>query len=122
MENENLKESQIDEETQQERVLFLWSIPANGHLNPTLCFTNQLLLKLNQMKIKKIVFYCGTSFRDQILNLPNNTGNRIEFRDYKLEKHTGSENLLKLIMNFDTKPGKSITFFLIEKIFNILKK
>ena len=95
----------------KDRVIFLWSIPANGHLNPTLCFTNQLLLKLDEMKVKKIVFYCGMSFRDLILNLPNNTDNRIEFRDYRLEKYTGSENLLKLIMNFDTKPGKLFRVF-----------
>ena len=90
----------------KERVIFLWSVPANGHLNPTLCFTNQLLQNLDAMKIKKIIFYCGVSFRDSILNLPNNIGqNRIEFRDYRLEKYTGSENLLKLLMNFDTRPG-----------------
>lgn len=95
-----------------ERVIFLWSIPANGHLNPTLCFTNQLLLRLDEMNVTKIVFYSGVSFRDLILNLPNNIGkNRIEFRDYRLEKYTGSENLLKLLMNFDTRPGTLFRVF-----------
>lgn len=90
----------------QSRCLFIWSVPANGHLNPTLCFTNQLILRLGEMNIDKIVFYCGPSFKDLILNLPNNIGrNVIEYRDYKLEKHTGTENLLKLLMNFNTKPG-----------------
>jgi hypothetical protein len=94
----------------RENVIYIWSIPANGHLNPTLCFTNQLLLKLNEMKVTKIVFYCGTTFRDQILNLPNNINNRIEFRDYEFEKYTGSKDFLKLIMNFDTKPGRIFCF------------
>ena len=105
------KNSSEDDSEKKERVIFLWSIPANGHLNPTLCFTNQLLLRLDEMKVKKIIFYCGASFRDLILNLPNNTDNRIEFRDYRLEKYTGSENLLKLIMNFDTRPGTLFRVF-----------
>jgi hypothetical protein len=105
-----MKNDAIREE--QERVIFLWSVPANGHLNPTLCFTNQLLQNLDKMKVKKIVFYCGASFRESIVNLPNNIGqNRLEFRDYGLEKYTGTENLLKLLMNFDTRPGTLFRVF-----------
>lgn len=94
------------------RVIFLWSVPANGHLNPTLCFTDQLLANLTTMNVTKIVFYCGLEFRDQVVNLPNNKcQSRIEFRDYSLAKHHGSENLLKLLMNFDTKPGSLFRVF-----------
>lgn len=97
---------------EKDRVIFIWSIPANGHLNPTLCFTNNLLQNLDAMNVQKIVFYCGLSFREQILNLPNNIGkNQIEFRDYHLQKNIGSDNLLKLIMNFDTKPGSLFRMF-----------
>jgi hypothetical protein len=96
----------------KERVIFLWSVPANGHLNPTLCFTNQLLLRLDELNITKIVFYSGKSFKNLILNLPNNVDkNRIEFRDYGLEKHIGSENLLKILMDFDTRPGTLFRVF-----------
>lgn len=94
-----------------ERCLFIWSVPANGHMNPTLCLTNQLLSNMEAIKIDKIVFYCGEAFRDQILNLPNNTNNQIEFRDYHLGKHAGSENFLKVLMNFDTKPGSLFRVF-----------
>ena len=75
---EDIELESADDETGEprERVIFLWSVPATGHLNPTLCFTNQLLLRLDEMKVKKIVFYCGTAFKDTILNLPNNTENR----------------------------------------------
>jgi hypothetical protein len=98
--------------SKNERVIYLWSIPANGHLNPTLCFTNQLLLRLDELNVSKIVFYSGHSFKDLILNLPNNVGRaRIEFRDYGLEKHAGSENLLKILMNFDTRPGTLFRVF-----------
>ncbi len=104
--------SNSETSTEKERVIFLWSVPANGHLNPTLCFTNQLLSNLDIMKVKKIIFYCGQEFRDQVLNVPNNVNqNRIEFRDYSLGKHYGSENLLKLLMNFDTKPGSLFRVF-----------
>lgn len=96
----------------KDRVIFIWSVPANGHLNPTLCFANELLLRLDDMNIKKIVFYSGPTFKDVILNLPNNENkNLIEFRDYRLEKYTGSENLLKLMMNFDTRPGTLFRVF-----------
>jgi len=108
---EELADGDDPEEEEKERVIFLWSVPATGHLNPTLCFTNQLLLRLDEMKVKKIVFYCGTAFRELILNLPNNKQNRIEFRDYRLEKHTGSDNLLKLLMTFDTRPGNLFRVF-----------
>ncbi len=98
--------------TEKERVIFLWSVPANGHLNPTLCFTDQLLKSLDLMKVEKLVFYSGKEFRDQVINVPNNINqNRIEFRDYSLDKYHGSENLLKLLMNFDTKPGSLFRFF-----------
>lgn len=100
------------DDNQKERVIFLWSVPANGHLNPTLCFTNELITKLGAMRVKKIIFYSGGSFRDQVLNLPNNTGqSRVEFRDYCLKKHAGTDNLLKLLMNFDTKPGALFRVF-----------
>lgn len=95
-----------------ERVIFLWSVPANGHLNPTLCYANELLTALPEMNCTKLVFYSGKSFKDVILNLPNNKGkNLIEFRDYELEKYTGTENLLKLMMNFDTRPGTLFRVF-----------
>nr|QVK45631.1 UDP glucuronosyltransferase [Brachionus paranguensis] len=95
-----------------ERVIFLWSVPANGHLNPTLCYANELLKALPEMNCSKLVFYSGKSFKDLILNLPNNRGkDLIEFRDYELEKNTGTENLLKLIMNFNTKPGTLFRVF-----------
>lgn len=78
------------------RVMYIWSTPAVGHLNPTLCFTNQLLTRLETMKIKKIIFYSGMPFRDLILNLPNNQGkDLIEFRDYELKKYWGHDDLLK---------------------------
>ncbi|CAF0718066.1 unnamed protein product [Brachionus calyciflorus] len=97
---------------QTERVIFLWSVPANGHLNPTLCYANELLTALPEMNCTKLVFYCGKSFKDVILNLPNNKGkNLIEFRDYELEKYTGTENLLKLMMDFDTRPGTLFRVF-----------
>lgn len=96
----------------KERVIFIWSVPANGHLNPTLCFTNQLLENLDTMNVSKIVFYSDIAFRDLIINLPNNVGQKyIEFRDYNLQKQTGSENFLKLIMDFDTKPGSLFRMF-----------
>jgi hypothetical protein len=94
-----------------ERCIYIWSVPANGHMNPTLCLTNQLLSKMDEIKIDKIVFYCGEAFRDQILKLPNNTNHQIEFRDYRLGEHTGTENFLKAIMNFDTKPGSLFRAF-----------
>jgi hypothetical protein len=95
-----------------ERVIFLWSVPANGHLNPTLCFTNQLLLRLDEMNVKKIIFYSEPSFAEPILNLPNNANKeRIEFREYKLKQRMGSENLLKMFMDFDTSPGTLFRMF-----------
>lgn len=98
--------------TSKERVIYLWSVPANGHLNPTLCFTNQLLLNLDEMNVSRIVFYSCASFKDMILNLPNNQGkSRIEFRDYQLAEHKGTENLLKLFMDFDTRPGSLFRVF-----------
>ena len=65
------------------------------------------------MKIDKIVFYSCSTFRDSILNLPNNFNNtyQIEYRDYELKKYCGSEDFLKLIMDFDTKPGSLFRFF-----------
>ena len=81
------------------RVIFLWNIPAVGHLNPTLCFTNQLLLKLDELNVEKIIFYSASMFREKILSLPNNKENRIEFRDFNFEKYAGSDNYLKLISN-----------------------
>lgn len=97
---------------QKDRVIYLWSVPANGHLNPTLCYANELLKTLPEMNCSKLIFYSGKSFKDVILNLPNNRGkDLIEFRDYELEKNTGTENLLKLIMNFDTKPGTLFRVF-----------
>lgn len=99
-----------EEEETRSRVIYLWSVPANGHLNPTLCFTNELILYLDEINVDKIVFYSGKSFKDLIVNLPNNIDkNKIEFRDYGLDEFTGSENLLKLFMDFDTRPG-SIQF------------
>jgi hypothetical protein len=96
----------------EERVIYIWSVPANGHLNPTLCFTNQLLLRLAEMKVHKVIFYSSSSFEQPILDLPNNVNKKlIEFRDYDLEKHCGSENMLKIMMNFDTKPGSLFRVF-----------
>jgi hypothetical protein len=95
-----------------DRVIYIWSVPANGHLNPTLCFTNQLLTRLDEINVSKIVFYSGPAFRDLILNLPNNKERqRIEFRDYGLKKYSGSENLLKLLMDWDTRPGTLFRVF-----------
>jgi len=94
------------------RVIYIWSTPAVGHLNPTLCFTNQLLSRLHEMNIDKIIFYSGTAFRDLILDLPNNAGkNLIEFRDYELKKYWGHEDLLKILMDWDTRPGKIFRVF-----------
>ena len=94
------------------RVMYIWSTPAIGHLNPTLCFTNQLLTRLETMKIKKIIFYSGMPFRDLILNLPNNQGkDLIEFRDYELKKYWGHDDLLKILMDWDTRPGKIFRAF-----------
>lgn len=108
----NEEVSLMNEDENRPKVIYIWSVPANGHLMPCLCYTNQLLLRLDEMKVDKIVFYSGVSFRDLILNLPNNIGkNRIEFRDYNLEKSTGTENLLKLLMNFDTRPGTLFRVF-----------
>ena len=96
----------------KERVMYIWSVPANGHLNPTLCFTNQLLLRLDDMKVDKIIFYSTSQFKQTILDLPNNKDKKlIEFRDYNLEKSTGSDNMLKLMMNFDTRPGTLFRVF-----------
>ena len=104
--DDEIDESEEEEEEAISRVIYLWSVPANGHLNPTLCFTNELILHLDEINVDKIVFYSGKSFKDLILNLPNNINkNKIEFRDYGLDEFTGSENLLKLIMDFDTRPG-----------------
>lgn len=117
MKNDNLNKENIEleddseDEDKRERVIFLWSVPATGHLMPTLCFTNQLLLRLDEMKVKKIIFFNETPYRELILNLPNNTDNRIEFRDYRLEKEFGSDNLLKLLMTFDTRPGNLFRVF-----------
>lgn len=116
MKNDNINkdielEDESEEDEKRERVIFLWSVPATGHLMPTLCFTNQLLLRLDEMKVKKIIFFCETAFRELILNLPNNKENRIEFRDYRLEKDLGSDNLLKILMTFDTRPGNLFRVF-----------
>jgi hypothetical protein len=108
--NFNLKES-FNEGNNAKKSMFIWCLPAKGHLNPALCFTNQILLKLNDFKISKIIFYCTASFRDAILNLPNNKNNQIEFRDFRFDELLGSENYLKLIMNFDTRPGRLFRAF-----------
>ena len=42
---------------QKERIMYIWSVPAKGHSNPALCFTNELLKKLDDIQIEKIVFY-----------------------------------------------------------------
>ena len=91
-----------------ERCMYIWSMPANGHMNPTLCLTNEMLLKLDEMNIKKIVFYSGPKFKNLILNLPNNTDKKIEFREYNLYS---SEELLMQIMNFDHRPGTLFRVF-----------
>lgn len=110
--NSENDEKKQDENDNDERILYIWGVPAKGHSNPALCLTNELLLKLNEMNIKKVIFYSCSSYRDSILNLPNNNAEfRIEFRDYELKKYTGSENFLKLIMNFDTRPGCLFRFF-----------
>jgi hypothetical protein len=102
----------LPKQTISNNCITIWSVPANGHLNPTLCFTNQLILRLDELKIKKIIFYSGPAFRDLILNLPNNKAkNRIEFRDYNLKEYAGSENLLKLLMDWDTRPGTLFRVF-----------
>ena len=104
--------SKSKSKSKKERVIHLWSIPANGHLNPTLCFTNQLLTKLDELNVTKIIFYSGALFKDIILNLPNNIGRtKIEFRDYALQDQTGTDNLLKILMNFDTRPGALFRVF-----------
>ncbi|CAF0764678.1 unnamed protein product, partial [Brachionus calyciflorus] len=96
----------------KERVIFIWSIPANGHMNPMLCFVNELIPRLDQINVNKIVFYTSESYKESIENIPNNKiQKRVEFRDYKLEKFTGSENLLKLLMDFNTKPGALFRVF-----------
>jgi len=79
--------------------IFSLKVPARGHLNPTLCFTNQLLLKLDELNVKKIIFYSASIYRIDILSLPNNKEDRIEFRDFDFEKYAGSDNYLKLISN-----------------------
>ncbi len=93
------------------RVIYIWSVPAIGHLNPTLCFANELLTRLDELHVDRLVIYNAKSFRDMITNLPNNKlskdnpRSRIEFRDYELEKHVGTDDFLKIVMNFDTAPG-----------------
>ena len=91
--------------------MYIWSVPAKGHSNPALCFTNELLKKLDDIQIEKIVFYSCESFRDSILNLPNNIQQKIEFRDFEFVKNSGTDNFLKLIMDFDTRPGSLFRFF-----------
>lgn len=98
----------------ESRVIYIWSVPANGHLNPTLCFTNELINYLDRINVDKIVFYSGKSFKELIINLPNNIAankTKIEFRDYGLDEFAGSENLLKLFMDFDTRPGALFRMF-----------
>ena len=107
-----INNEQINSNQTKERVIYIWSVPANGHLNPILCFANQLLLRLDEMRINKIIFYSTAQFKQTILDLPNNKDkNLIEFRDYNLEKNTGSDNMLKLMMNFDTRPGNLFRVF-----------
>jgi hypothetical protein len=95
-----------------ERVIYLWSIPATGHLNPTLCLTNQLLSQLDAMNVSRIIFYSNESFRERIINLPNNIDKKlIEFRDYGLKDHLESDNVLKQLMDFECKPGELFRIF-----------
>lgn len=85
-----------------DRVIYVLAMPATGHLNSTLGFVNELLTKLDEMDVSRIVFYSTPQFFDRILRLPNNKKDQIEVRDYFLEQHFGNSNLLKLFMNFET--------------------
>ena len=100
----------------RDRVIYIWSVPAIGHLNPTLCFVNELLNRLGELQVDRIVVYNAEAFRPMITNLPNNVtpkGDKglIEFRDYQLKEHVGTDDFLKIIMNFDTTPGSLFRFF-----------
>jgi hypothetical protein len=93
------------------RILFLFSTPSGSHLNPTLSYTNQLLTKLDDMNIEKIVFFTEPQFYERIMNIPNNTRNQIEVRSYNLEKFIGHTNLLKVYMDFNTAAGSLMRCF-----------
>jgi hypothetical protein len=106
-----------------ERLIYIIAVPSSSHLNPTLCFVNSLIRKLDEMKIDKIIIYSEPQFYDRILNLPENahhpsnptttttTKNYIECRDLGLSQNTGTSNLLKLIMDFDTKANNIFRIF-----------
>ena len=95
-----------DEVKKTSRVIYWWSVPAMGHLNATFCVINELIGRLDEIGLDRVVFYCGESFREHVLNLPNNSKkNCIEFRTYGLQESVGSDDWLKLILNFSTRPG-----------------
>lgn len=110
---------------EKERILYIIAVPSSSHLNPTLCFVNSLIRKLDELNIDRIVFYSDPQFYDKILNLPenqiitkpvslketNSTKNYIECRDLRLNENTGTSNLLKLIMDFDTKANQLFRVF-----------
>jgi hypothetical protein len=97
--------------TNSKRVLFLFTTPSGSHLNPTLSYANQLLTKLDEMNIEKIVIFSEPPFYERILNIPNNTKNQIEVRSYNLEKFIGHTNLLKVYMDFNTTAGSLMRCF-----------
>lgn len=117
------------------RIIYLIAVPSASHLNPTLCFVNSLIKKLDVMNIDRIVIYSESQFYDRILNLPDNIPmnnghsrnnsneaispastdsnirNYIECRNLGLSENTGTSNLLKLIMDFDTKANSIFRIF-----------
>ena len=114
-------------ETKNSRVIYLIAVPSASHLNPTLCFVNSLIKKLDSMNIDRIVIYSESQFYDRILSLPENLAstksehldeiksanihNYIECRNLGLSENTGTSNLLKLIMDFDTKANSIFRIF-----------
>lgn len=108
---------------EEPRCVYVISVPSSSHLNPTLCFLNDLIKKLHLLDIDKIVVYTDPQFYERILNLPENLKddktnistlnfkNFIECRDLRLNENTGTSNLLKLIMNFDTKANNLFRIF-----------
>jgi hypothetical protein len=101
----------MDGINKKDRVIYILAMPSASHLNPALCFTNQLVEKLDKINVSKIIFYSTPQFFERILNLPNNKNNRIEVRDFYFEKYIGNPDLLKSMMNFDTQAGKIFRFF-----------